>query len=216
MFIGHFAVGFAAKRFAPRTPLGWLIGAALFLDLVWPVLVLAGIEVVRIDPGNTAFAPFDFVYYPWSHSALMTLVWAVLVAAAFQWKSGYWPGTLAIGIGVASHWILDAASHRPDLPLAPGVPTKVGLGLWNNIAATAAVEISMLVVGLALYARATRPTNRAGQYGYWSFVALLAFLYAGAIRGEPPPNVTVLVLTALSAWLAVWWAAWFDRNRVAQ
>jgi hypothetical protein len=74
MFIGHFAVGFAAKRFAPRTSLGWLIGAALFLDLLWPVLVPAGIESVRIDPGNTAFTPLDFVYYPWSHSALMTLV----------------------------------------------------------------------------------------------------------------------------------------------
>jgi len=216
MFIGHFAVGFAAKRFAPRTSLGWLIAGALFLDMVWPVLVLAGIEVARIDPGNTAFTPLDFVYYPWSHSALMTLVWATLVAAAFQWKVGYWPGTLAIGIAVASHWVLDAVSHRPDVPLAPGVQAKVGLGLWNNVAATAAVEVSLLVVALALYARATRPRNRAGQYGYWSFVALLAFLYAGAIYGAPPPNITVLVLTGFSAWLAVWWAGWFDRNRVVR
>src|SRR5262252_2967017 len=138
MFIGHFAVGFAAKRFAPRTSLGWLIAAALFLDLVWPVLVIAGIEAVRIDPGNTAFTPLDFVYYPWSHSALMTLAWAALVAAAFQWKVGYGPGTLAVGIAVASHWILDAVSHRPDLPLAPGVQAKAGLGLWNSVAATAA------------------------------------------------------------------------------
>jgi hypothetical protein len=216
MFIGHFAVGFAAKRFAPRTPLGWLIAAALFLDLVWPVFVIAGIEAVRIDPGNTAFTPLDFVYYPWSHSALMTLAWATLAAAAFQWKLGYWPGTLAVGIAVASHWILDAVSHRPDLPLAPGVQAKVGFGLWNSVPATAAVEIAMLVIALALYARATRPRNRAGQYGYWSFVALLALLYAGAIHGEAPPNVTVLVLTGLSGWLAVWWAAWFDHNRVVR
>jgi len=216
MFIGHFAVGFAAKRFAPRASLGWLIAAALFLDLVWPLLVLAGIETVRIDPGNTAFTPLDFVYYPWSHSAVMTLVWAALVAGAFQWKVGYWRGTVAIAVGVASHWVLDAVSHRPDMPLAPGLQTKVGLGLWNNIAATAAVEIAMLLVALALYARATRLSNRVGQYGYWSFVGLLAFLYAGAIHGEPPPSVTVLLLTALSAWLAVWWAAWLDRNRTSR
>jgi hypothetical protein len=216
MFIGHFAVGFAAKRFAPRASLGWLIAAALFLDLVWPLLVLAGIETVRIDPGNTAFTPLDFVYYPWSHSAVMTVVWAALVAGAFQWKVGYWRGTVAIAAGVASHWLLDAVSHRPDMPLAPGLQTKVGLGLWNHIAATAAVEIAMLLVALALYARATRPSNPAGQYGYWSFVGLLAFLYAGAIHGEPPPNVTVLLLTALSAWLAVWWAAWLDRNRTSR
>ena len=216
MFIGHFAVGFAAKRFAPRASLGWLIAAALFLDLVWPLLVMAGIETVRIDPGNTAFTPLDFVYYPWSHSAVMTLVWAALVAAVFQWKIGYWRGTVAIAVGVTSHWVLDAVSHRPDMPLAPGLQSKVGLGLWNNVAATAAVEIAMLLGALILYTRATRPRNRAGQYGYWSFVGLLAFLYAGAIHGEPPPNVTVLLLTALSAWLAVWWAAWLDRNRTSR
>jgi hypothetical protein len=45
MFIGHFAVGLGAKRFAPRTSLGWLLAAPLFLDLIWPVLVLAGVEV---------------------------------------------------------------------------------------------------------------------------------------------------------------------------
>jgi len=216
MFIGHFAVGFAAKRFAPRASLGWLIAAALFLDLVWPLLVMAGIETVRIDPGNTAFTPLDFVYYPWSHSAVMTLVWAALVAAVFQWKIGYWRGTVAIAVGVTSHWVLDAVSHRPDMPLAPGLQSKVGLGLWNNVAATAAVEIAMLLGARILYTHATRPRNRAGQYGYWSFVGLLAFLYAGAIHGEPPPNVTVLLLTALSAWLAVWWAAWLDRNRTSR
>jgi membrane-bound metal-dependent hydrolase YbcI (DUF457 family) len=216
MFIGHFAVGIAAKRFAPRTSLGWLLGAALFLDLIWPLLVIAGIESVRIEPGNTAFTPLDFVSYPWSHSLLMTLVWSVLLAAVFHWKFGDWAGTLAVGVAVASHWLLDFISHRPDLPLTPGFTDKVGLGLWNHVVATAAVEIAMLMVALVLYARITRPANRTGQYSYWSFVALLALLYAGAIRGDPPPNVAVLMATALSAWLAVWWAASFDRNRVVR
>lgn len=57
MFIGHHAAALAAKRFAPRLSLGLLFGAAMWLDLVWPLLTLAGVEHFRIDPGNTAFTP---------------------------------------------------------------------------------------------------------------------------------------------------------------
>jgi hypothetical protein len=213
MFIGHFAVGLGAKRFAPRTSLGWLLAAVLFLDLIWPLFVLSGLEVVRIDPGNTTFTPLDFVSYPWSHSLLMTLVWAGLLAGLYHWKARYRPGTIAIAVGVASHWLLDFVSHRPDLPLAPGVRFKVGLGLWNNVYATVGVELALLAAGVALYVSATRPVTRAGSIGFWAFLGLLGFLYAGAVRGDPPPNLAVLVVTALSAWLAVWWAAWFDTNR---
>ena len=213
MFIGHFAVGFAAKRFAPRASLGWLLAAPTFLDLVWPLFVLVGLEVVRIEPGNTAFTPLDFVSYPWSHSLLMALVWAGALAALHHWRTGYLPGTIAIALGVASHWVLDFVSHRADMPLAPGVTAKVGLGLWNHVAATVAVEVVMLAAGVALYVSATKPVTRAGSLGFWGFLALLGFLYIGAVHGDPPPNVTVLVASALSAWLAVWWAAWFDRNR---
>ena len=53
VFIGHFAVGFASKRAAPRASLGVLMAAPLFLDLLWPIFLIAGIESVRIDPGNT-------------------------------------------------------------------------------------------------------------------------------------------------------------------
>lgn len=121
--------------------------------------------------------------------------------------------TIAIALGVASHWVLDFVSHRADMPLAPGVTAKVGLGLWNHVAATVAVEVVMLAAGVALYVSATKPVTRAGSLGFWAFLALLGFLYIGAVHGDPPPNVTVLVASALSAWLAVWWAAWFDRNR---
>jgi len=213
MFIGHFAVGFAAKRFAPRASLGWLLAAPIFLDLIWPLFVLVGLETVRIEPGNTAFTPLDFVSYPWSHSLLMAAVWSGALAAVYHGRTRYLPGTIAIALGVISHWALDFVSHRADMPLAPGMLTKVGLGLWNHVAATVAVELVMLATGVALYLNATRATARAGSLGFWAFLALLGFLYVGAVRGDPPPNVAVLVVSALSAWLAVWWAAWFDRNR---
>ena len=100
------------------------------------------------------------------------------------------------------------------MPLAPGAAAKVRLGLWNNVAATVAVEVVMLASGVALYISATKPVNRAGSLGFWAFLVLLGLLYAGAVHGDPPPNVSVLAVSALSAWLAVWWAAWFDRNHV--
>src|SRR5574341_1272224 len=57
VFIGHYGVGFAAKRAAPQVSLGWLMTAPLLLDLLWPIFLLAGWEQVRIEPGNTAFTP---------------------------------------------------------------------------------------------------------------------------------------------------------------
>ena len=52
MFLGHFAVGFASKKLAPETNLGWLIAAPIFLDLIWPVFLLLNLEQVKIEPGN--------------------------------------------------------------------------------------------------------------------------------------------------------------------
>ena len=51
MFASHFAVGFAAKRWAPRVSLGTLFLGAQFIDLLWPTFLLLGIEDVRIEPG---------------------------------------------------------------------------------------------------------------------------------------------------------------------
>ncbi len=60
MFIGHIAVGFATKRAVPRVSLGVLMAAALLLDFLWPILLLAGVEHVHIEPGNTTVTPLAF------------------------------------------------------------------------------------------------------------------------------------------------------------
>ena len=82
MFLGHYAVAIAAKRAAPRASLGTLIAAAAFLDLVWPVLVLLGLERVVVEPGATAFTPLDFEHYPISHSLVMSVAWGAALGAA--------------------------------------------------------------------------------------------------------------------------------------
>jgi len=79
MFLGHDAVAFAAKKVAPKTSLGTLFLSTQFLDLLWPIFLLLGIEHVRIDPGNTAFTPLDFYDYPISHSLLTVIGWAIVL-----------------------------------------------------------------------------------------------------------------------------------------
>ncbi|HEX9119296.1 MAG TPA: hypothetical protein VF840_02040 [Terriglobales bacterium] len=213
MFIGHFAVGFAAKKYAPRANLATLLAAALFLDILWPIFVLAGWEQVRIDPGNTRFTPLDFVSYPWSHSLLMAVVWATAFALVFYGITRYRPGTVVIWIGVVSHWVLDWVSHRPDMPLYPGGP-KLGLGLWNSIAGTMIVEVAMFAAGVYLYVHATRASDVSGQYLLAGFVGLLLILY-GADRFSPaPPSVAAIAWTGIAAAIIFLpWSWWIDRHR---
>src|SRR5712671_4244163 len=132
MFIGHYAVGFAAKRAAPNASLGPLMAAPVLLDLLWPIFLLLGWEHVRIDPGNTAFTPLAFDSYPISHSLLMAVVWAVVFVLLTRRVSTR-QASLWIALAVVSHWVLDWITHGPDLPLLPRLGPKVGLGLWNSV-----------------------------------------------------------------------------------
>jgi hypothetical protein len=40
MFVGHFALGFGAKKVAPMVSLGTLFLAAQFADVLWPTLLM--------------------------------------------------------------------------------------------------------------------------------------------------------------------------------
>lgn len=214
MFIGHYAVGFAAKRVAPRASLGVLMAAPLLLDLLWPYFLLLGWEEVRIDPGNTAFTPLDFVSYPITHSLVTSLGWAAIAAAAYWRFTRYRRGALVVAAGVVSHWLFDYFTHRPDLPLAPGLATRVGLGLWRSIPATIVVESALFLVGLTLYLSATRARDRVGGVSLWAFVATLAVLYVGAAQGTPPPSARAVAVLSAFAWIFPLWAWRFDRRRV--
>jgi membrane-bound metal-dependent hydrolase YbcI (DUF457 family) len=147
MFIGHYAVGLAATRFAPAVSLGTWFLAVQLVDLVWPFLLLAGVEHVRITPGITAFTPLDFYDYAITHSLVGGAVWALLLAL-FSRSFYKDPRALAlIAGGVLSHWALDVIVHRPDLPVLPSGP-YVGLTLWNSVGATLALELAMFAGGI--------------------------------------------------------------------
>ena len=126
MFIGHFALGLAAKRATPRVSLAVLFAAAQLADLLWPVFLAIGLEQVRIDPGNTAVTPLDFVSYPFSHSLLMLVLWGILLAALCRPFARGRRAFVVISALVVSHWLLDFVTHRPDMPLYPGDPLTPG------------------------------------------------------------------------------------------
>jgi membrane-bound metal-dependent hydrolase YbcI (DUF457 family) len=215
MFLGHFAVGFASKKFAPRTNMAVLIAAPLFLDILWPFFLLFGWEQVRIDPGNTRFTPLDLFYFPWSHSLLMSVVWATAFAAIYYFVARYWPGAVVIWIGVVSHWVLDWTTHRPDMPLYPG-SARFGLGLWNSIPGTMVVELAMFAAGVWLYVRTTRSRDRVGRYAFIAYVILLLAAYIGDRFSAPPQNVRANIVwpAIIAEAILIPWAWWFDRHRV--
>lgn len=213
MFIGHYAVAMGAKKFAPHTSLGTLLTAATFIDLLWPVLLMLGLERVRIAPGITAFTPLDFESYPISHSLLACLVWAALFGGVYWSVKRYTQGGLILGALVISHWVLDAIAHRPDLPLTPFGETRVGLGLWNSVAATLVIEILLFATMAWMYSRVTRARDAIGSWSLVGFVALALVIYASASFGPVPPSVDAIAWSGNAQWLFVVLAAWTDRHR---
>lgn len=213
MFIGHYAAGFGAKAAQPRVSLGTLFLAAQFSDLLWPVLLLFGLETVEIVPGITTVTPFDFVHYPISHSLLAVIGWSLLLGGVYWWVRRSTRGAVVVGLVGMSHWVLDLIVHRPDLPLYPGESPLLGLGLWNSVVGTVLVEGLLFVFGAALYLRMTAARNRVGSYALWVLIGFLLVVYAGNLLGPPPPNTSAIVWAGLLQWGVVAWAYWIDWNR---
>jgi membrane-bound metal-dependent hydrolase YbcI (DUF457 family) len=213
MFVGHTAVALAAKVRVPEISLGWWVAAAFALDLVWPILLLAGIEHVSIVAGATAFNPLVFDSYPWSHSLLMSCVWGIGAAAIARFRGRSFRVALLFAIVVVSHWLLDFVSHVPDMPLWPGESPRLGLGLWQSVPATLLIEGLMFTGAVAWYASRTRAIDWIGRIAFWSFVLISAAMWASGPWSPPPPDARSLAWFALGSWLLVAWAGWADRHR---
>jgi len=215
VFLGHYAAALAAKKLTPYTSLGTLIFAAELADLLWPTLLLRGAEHVRIVAESPPLLRLEFISYPWSHSLLMLGVWGGLGAAVYAFFRRSRRGALVVAALVVSHWVLDTASHRPDVPLVPWGGPLVGLGLWYSQTATVIVEGLLLGLGTWLYAQHTEPIDKIGRYAFNTFVVVIAVLYVASLLGPPPPSVSVLAWSAQGLWLFVLCGYWLDRHRVA-
>jgi hypothetical protein len=204
MFVGHYGVSFAAKPAGARVPLWvWFI-AVQWLDVVWSVLVLMGIEQLRIVPGFTQANALDLYYMPYTHSLpgslVLSLVFGGIVAL-------FMPGTrgatvLLVAAAAFPHWVLDLVVHVPDLPLYDDA-AKVGFGLWQHVALSFPLELIVLGLGAWLYARTSPFAGARGRSVFWGFVVLLAAMQVYANFGPPPSSPEAMAVMALAFYVVL-------------
>ncbi len=209
MFIGHFALGFASRRPGYLPSLAILFIAVQLLDLIWPVLVLAGVETFRIQEGSTVLTPLEFTYYPYSHSLLLAFVWGIALGIIYFLFTKNKKGSLILMSLVISHWILDYITHKPDLQLSPFTETRVGLGLWNHPLSEIILETSMFLLGMFLYYTRVKPKRKIA---FWSLVTIFLVIHFMNVFGPPPPSVNIVAWSANLVWLFVFWAWWMEKD----
>lgn len=214
MFVGHFGVGLAAKKVDNKPSLGTMFFAAQFIDLLWPLFLILGIEKVKVESGITAVTPLNFIFYPFTHSLLAVIVWGVLFGLVYFYIKRNFQSALVLGALVISHWVLDLIVHKPDLPLFFGEGVKVGLGLWYSIIGTILFEGFIFLGGIYLYYSSSVAKNRTGEISFWSLVIFLSVVYLLNIFGPRPPEEDAIGYIGLSQWLIIAWGYWIDRNRI--
>ena len=208
MFIGHYGVSFAAKRFTPTTSLGVLFLAVQLLDVLFAVFVFAGIEKLRIVPGFTQYNPYDLYYMPYSHSLAGALGWSI-AAGLLAWGLGARGASPWIAAAVFSHFLLDVPMHTPDMPILGNSSPKIGLGLWRHRDLALAAELVTLAIGLWMWRRA--PTLQ--PWARTRTIAFVVFLFVLTLATPflPPPRDGIqfawqalagyVVLAAVAGWL---------------
>jgi hypothetical protein len=215
MFVGHYGPSFAIKSLRPAIPLWLLFIAVQLVDVAWAVLILLGVEKVRIVPGITASNPLDLYYMPYTHSLVAAIVWSA-AAAAFVWflpRVATRAAVVWVGAAVFSHWVLDLLVHRPDLPLYDDT-MKVGLGLWNYPALALALEAALLFGGMILYLRVTKPINVIGRVGPPVFGLVMLAIQSYIFFGPPPASPAAAAITALVCYVIfAALAEWLARQR---
>lgn len=214
MFIGHYGPAFAAKPAEPRLPLWLLFIAVQFMDVCWSLLVLGGIEKLRIIPGFTQGSPLDLYYMPFTHGligalALSALFGAIVMAFYRERRARvFW----VVAAAVFSHWLLDLVVHVPDLPLWENT-MKVGFGLWRWAWISVPLEIATLVAGAILYTRMV-PARNGGNGWVWVFVAALSAVELYNQFAPPPTSTRIMAMMALVAYFVLaLLAALVDRTR---
>jgi hypothetical protein len=214
MFAGHYGVSFLVKKYEPKLPLWTLFLAVQFLDVLWAIFVLLGIEHYRIVPGITASLPLDLYYIPYSHSLVAAVGWSAAVFAVCRWviPAAEFRGTrpaLFLALAVFSHWVLDLVVHRPDLPIYDDA-SKVGFALWNYPRTALALESALLFGGMWLYLRATTGRSFAGRYGMFLLGLVILAVHCVLFWGRLPPSPAegaatlgslYLIFAALAFWL---------------
>lgn len=220
MFIGHYAPAAAFKPLTPSVPLWHYFVAVQFLDYLWSVFILAGIENARITPGFLEASDLDLYFMPYSHSLAAAVFWslagAVFYRAAINRSAGR-SGSILIGVAIFSHWLADLLVHAKDLALYPGSEIKLGLGLWSSLTLSKGIELGFFLAGFILYLGGTSPKGIMGRAAPAVVIAALIGVEIYAATGEPPADIRIFaVLALLSYTIIAALAFWLDKVRTGR
>jgi hypothetical protein len=200
VFIGHYGPAFGAKAAAPRIPLWVCFIAVQWLDVIWSILVIAGIEKMKVVPGFTQGSSLDLYYMPYTHGLIGAVILSVLFGGvvAMLLGGGRKMAVFAImAAAVFSHWLLDLAVHMPDLWIYDGV--KAGFGLWRWLWLSLPLELLVLFIGAWLYARFV-PARSGGNVWLWLFVLVMCALETYSVYGKPAATSSGFAQSALLAY----------------
>jgi hypothetical protein len=171
MYAGHFAAGLALKAKEPRAPLwGILIGVGL-LDLLFGPFVLLGLERITVTPGVSPGFTLDYI--DWSHSLVMSALWAAAYGLLFiRWGPRV---AWVMVIAAFSHFLLDLPMHPPDMALWPGSDAHVGAGLWRAMPeGWWWVELGVIGLAGAYYLNHAMPSRALGRRPLAALLVVLA------------------------------------------
>jgi hypothetical protein len=199
MFIGHYGPAFGGKAALRQIPLWVLFIAVQWMDVVWSVFVLAGVEKVRIVPGLMQGSPLDLYYMPYTHGLAGALILSAIlggIVAIFMRENKRAVFTV-VAACVFSHWLLDLVVHKPDLWIYDDV--KLGFGLWRWVWISLPLELITLFVGAWFYVRYV-PARAYGNLVLWIFVALMTALEVYGAFGPAPGSPQAEAQTALLAY----------------
>jgi len=204
MFIGHYGPAFGAKPLERRLPLWLLFLAVQWLDVGWSVLVMLGVEKLRIVKGFTQGSSLDLYYMPFTHGLIGAVALSAALGAvvALFYRNRRTAIVLVVAGAVFSHWVLDLVVHVPDLPLLDN-SFKVGFGLWRHLWLSFPLEIALLVAGASLYARQVPSRTRLGDTYLWLLVTVMAGIETYASFGPEPASEVAEAQTALVAYIAL-------------
>ena len=153
--LAHASIGLIAKPLVPKAPLWALLAATQVPDLLSFGFMAAGLEhgavtQLTFEHGLQYLSP---PFIPWSHGLLMSVVWSIVVAAIAWLFSRDRRTSIAIGLMVFSHWLLDFIVYL-NIPVFFDNSPTIGLGLITSnpgLIMGIILEISLISAGVVAF-----------------------------------------------------------------
>ena len=152
--LGHFSIGFFAKKYGYKLNIFLLLFASFFIDTVYYISNALGGEI----EGKLSY----------SHNFLSAVIFSIFFYGIAMLISHSHKLSYVLGLVVFSHWALDFLVWD-NLSWLPRSPQNIGLGFYTwlgidtsnvefNLAAlfTTVLEVTMLTIGVLVFIKARK------------------------------------------------------------